>query len=117
MAHPLKPDAQYFAEKKKEMNQSIRGAYDGNPWVQANAGNRSLTSGRRKMQLHLLKELTSSFLHIKKLNLACMQSFMLFCFFYDKVNGMIKISVQEVVFLRQSDRWLLGKYPLRFHIS
>lgn len=38
------------------------------------------------------------FFHLKKVNLACVQSFMPSCFFYDKLNGMIRISIQEVLF-------------------
>lgn len=35
LAHPLKPDVQHFAEKKKKLaNQSHRGAYAGNLGVQ-----------------------------------------------------------------------------------
>lgn len=48
------------------------------------------------------------FFSIRKVNSAWVQSFMPSCFFYDKLNGMIRISIQEVLFQRQSNKCFLG---------
>lgn len=48
------------------------------------------------------------FFSIRKVNSACVQNFMPSCFFYDKLNGMIRISIQEVLFQRQSNKCFLG---------
>lgn len=48
------------------------------------------------------------FFSVGKVNSVCMQSFVASCFFYDKLNGMIRVSIQEVLFQRQSNKCFLG---------
>lgn len=84
----------------------------------ANVGSRSLTSCWVKIQLHLLKEFNGAFFSIRKVNSACVQSLLPSCFFYDKLNGMIRIRVQEVLFQRQSNKCFLGQVSVTvLHIT
>lgn len=110
LAHPLKPDVQHFAEKEKKIGKPKQ--QRGLRWEprssSVNVGSHGLTSCRVKIRLHLLRDPMGSFFSIRKVNSACVQSFMPSCFFYDKLNGMIRISIQEVLFQRQSNKCFLG---------
>lgn len=45
---------------------------------------------------------------IRKSNTACMPCLVASCFFYDKLNGMIRASLQEVLFQGPSNKRCLG---------
>lgn len=112
LAHPLKPDVQHFAEKEKNTWQTkateglMLGILEfkckcGKPHSYFMLGEDSVAFVKRSSEVFF-------FFSIRKVNSACVQSFMPSCFFYDKLNGMIRISIQEVLFQRQSNKCFLG---------
>lgn len=116
LAHPLKPDVQHFAEKGKKIGKpkQQRGlcweswefkCKCGKPHSHFMLGEDSVAFVKRSSGVVFW---FLFFFSIRKVNTACVQSFMPSCFFYDKLNGMIRISIQEVLFQRQSNKCFLG---------